>query len=74
MSNAAAELVITRTFDAPRALVWQAWTDPEHVKRWWGPQGFHNETCIADLRVGGGFRLAMRAEEALDRLAEALRA
>ncbi len=63
MNNAAAELVITRTFDAPRALVWLAWTDPEHVKQWWGPQGFHNETCKADLRVGGNFRLEMRAPD-----------
>jgi uncharacterized protein YndB with AHSA1/START domain len=58
-----AELLITRTFDAPRALVWRAWTDPEHVKQWWGPQGFHNETCAADLRVGGNFRLEMRAPD-----------
>lgn len=57
------ELTITRTFDAPRALVWQAWTDPEHVKQWWGPQGFHNETCTSDLKVGGRFSLAMRAPD-----------
>lgn len=63
MNDAAAELVITRTFDAPRALVWRAWTDPEHVKQWWGPQGFHNESCTADIRVGGKFRLEMRAPD-----------
>lgn len=57
------EIVIERTFDAPRALVWQAWTDPEHMKQWWGPQGFHNESCSADLRVGGKFRLEMRAPD-----------
>lgn len=57
------EIMISRIFDAPRALVWQAWTDPEHVKQWWGPQGFDNESCTADLRVGGSFSLAMRAPD-----------
>lgn len=57
------ELVITRTFDAPRALVWQAWTDPRHIMQWWGPAGFDNETCASDLRVGGRFQLAMRAPD-----------
>ena len=58
-----AELLITRTFDAPRALVWRAWTDPEHVRQWWGPAGFNNESCASDLRVGGNFRLEMRAPD-----------
>lgn len=57
------EVVITRTFDAPRRLVWQAWTDPQHIMRWWGPAGFNNETCESDLRVGGRFRLEMRAPD-----------
>ena len=57
------ELIITRTFDAPRALVWQAWTDPKHIMQWWGPAGFNNEACESDLRVGGRFRLAMRAPD-----------
>lgn len=57
------ELFITRIFDAPRALVWQAWTDPVHVMKWWGPAGFNNETCACDLRVGGRFRLDMRAPD-----------
>ena len=39
-TSAAQELVITRIFDAPRELMWKAWTDPECVKRWWGPTGF----------------------------------
>jgi len=39
------ELVITRTFDAPRELVWRAWTDPEHFMRWWGPEGFTSPSC-----------------------------
>jgi uncharacterized protein YndB with AHSA1/START domain len=57
------ELIITRTFNAPRALVWQAWTDPKHIMQWWGPAGFNNETCESDLRVGGRFQLAMRAPD-----------
>lgn len=57
------EIVISRTFDAPRALVWQAWTDPKHIMQWWGPAGFNNETCTSDLRVGGRFRLEMRAPD-----------
>ena len=47
------ELIIERIFDAPRALVWEAWTDPEQVQRWWGPQGFTTPFCTIDLRVGG---------------------
>lgn len=57
------ELTITRTFDAPRTLVWQAWTDPKHIMHWWGPAGFDNETCASDLRVGGRFQLEMRAPD-----------
>lgn len=57
------ELTITRTFDAPRALVWQAWTDPKHIMQWWGPAGFNNETCESDLRAGGRFNLKMRAPD-----------
>ncbi len=57
------EVVITRTFNAPRALVWLAWTDPKHIMQWWGPAGFNNETCKSDLRVGGRFQLEMRAPD-----------
>ncbi|MEQ1837369.1 MAG: SRPBCC domain-containing protein [Candidatus Nitrotoga sp.] len=47
------ELTITRTFDAPRALVWQAWTNPKHIEQWWGPNGFTGKSCTLDLRAGG---------------------
>jgi len=57
------ELVITRTFNAPRALVWQAWTDPEHIMQWWGPKGFNNSSCAMELRVGGSFHLNMCAPD-----------
>ncbi len=57
------ELVITRTFNAPRALVWKAWTEPQHIMQWRGPNGFSNSSCESDLRVGGAFHLDMRAPD-----------
>ncbi len=57
------ELVITHTFKAPRALVWQAWTDPKHITQWWGPKGFANSSCAIDLRAGGEFNLLMCAPD-----------
>lgn len=53
------EIVISRVFDAPRELVFKAWTDPRHIMAWWGPQGFENTECSLDLRVGGSFHLQM---------------
>ncbi|MDJ0740442.1 MAG: SRPBCC domain-containing protein [Gammaproteobacteria bacterium] len=61
--NAAAELTMTRLLDAPRELVWQAWTDPEHVQNWWGPHPCTNSDCVIELRVGGAFRLDMHAAD-----------
>jgi uncharacterized protein YndB with AHSA1/START domain len=57
------ELVITRVFDAPRELVFKAWTEPERLRRWWGPHGWTNPTCEVDLRPGGAWRIVMRAPE-----------
>jgi uncharacterized protein YndB with AHSA1/START domain len=57
------EIVISRSFDAPRTLVFKAWTDPRHVNAWWGPHGFDNTECEIDLRVGGIFRLQMRGPD-----------
>lgn len=54
-------LVITRNFNAPRALVFRAWTKPEHLVRWWGPSGFTLPFCETDFRVGGNYRYCMRA-------------
>lgn len=56
-------LEITRFFDAPRALVWQAWTDPQHLMRWWGPEHFTSPSCTLDLRVGGKFLFCMQAPD-----------
>jgi uncharacterized protein YndB with AHSA1/START domain len=55
------ELVITRVFDAPRELVFKAWTDPKHMARWWGPKGFTNPVCDLDVRPGGAIRIDMAA-------------
>jgi uncharacterized protein YndB with AHSA1/START domain len=48
-------MVVTRIFDAPRELVWKAWTDPKYVMQWWGPKGFTSPVCKMDFRVGGKF-------------------
>lgn len=55
------EIVITRTFDAPRAVVFKAWIDPKQLARWWGPKGFTNPVCEVDARVGGSWRIVMKA-------------
>jgi len=60
------EIVITRVFDAPRELVWQAWTDARHLARWWGPHQFTNPVCEVDLRPGGAIRIVMRGPEGVD--------
>lgn len=57
------ELVITRRFAAPRELVFAAWTEPHHVKQWWGPNGFTTTLCEIDLRPGGAFTIHMRAPD-----------
>lgn len=55
------EIVLTRVFDAPRELVWKAWTDPKQLARWWGPKGFTNPVCEVDARVGGAWHIVMRS-------------
>jgi uncharacterized protein YndB with AHSA1/START domain len=67
-ANAPSEnvLVITRVFEAPRELVWKAWTEPEMAKKWWGPQGFTCPFCTIDLRVGGTYLNCMRSPEGQD--------
>lgn len=52
-------IVIERIFDAPRELVWKAWTDPEMVKKWWGHEGFNAPSIKIDFRVGGKYVFAM---------------
>jgi uncharacterized protein YndB with AHSA1/START domain len=55
------QVLITRVFDAPRELVFRAWTDPEQVAQWFGPEQFDTprERVVIDLRVGGRFELTM---------------
>lgn len=55
------DLIITRVFEAPLELVWKAWTDPEHVVRWWGPDHFTSPSAKIDLREGGTSIVCMRA-------------
>jgi uncharacterized protein YndB with AHSA1/START domain len=50
------EIVMTRSFDAPRDLVFEAHTKPEHIKRWWGPRAFDMPVCEMDFRPGGDWR------------------
>lgn len=57
--STAHQIVITREFDAPRDLVWQAWTRPEHVAAWWGPRGFATRVETLELRPGGRWRYVM---------------
>jgi uncharacterized protein YndB with AHSA1/START domain len=56
-------IVISREFNAPRALVFEAFTDPKHLTQFWGPKGFTCPVCEVDLRVGGKFRVEMRAPD-----------
>jgi len=56
-------MVISRVFDAPRELVWKAWTDPQYVMQWWGPKGFSCPTCKIDFRVGGKFLISMKSPD-----------
>lgn len=53
------ELVLQREMPFARELVWKAMTDPEHVNRWWGPDGFRNEGVTMDFRVGGAWTFEM---------------
>jgi uncharacterized protein YndB with AHSA1/START domain len=52
-------LVLTRVFDAPRSLVFKAWTEPEHMANWFGPRGFKSTVLKQDLRPGGAYRIHM---------------
>ncbi len=60
------EIVITRLVDAPRELVFDAWTDPQHVGQWWGPNGFTTTTHSIDVRPGGQWRFVMHGPDGRD--------
>jgi len=57
------EVFIARLFDAPRELVWQAWTDPQHFMLWWGPKDYTCPFCEMDFRIGGKYLNCMRSPE-----------
>src|SRR5438477_4412797 len=60
------EIVMTRVFDAPRRLVFDAFSKPELLKRWFGPRGWSMTVCEIDLRVGGAFRFVLRSPDGKD--------
>jgi uncharacterized protein YndB with AHSA1/START domain len=60
------EIVITRLFDAPRRLVYEALTNPEHVPHWYGPRGWTLPVCQIDLRPGGAWRFVLRGPQGTD--------
>ncbi len=69
MAKAIRELTIVRTFDAPRERVWEAWTDAELVKKWWGPRGVTNPTCRWDAWQNGRINIVMLAGKELGPMA-----
>lgn len=60
------EIGSTRIFDAPRDLVWKAWTDPEHLGKWWGPNGFTTTTKKFELKPGGEWLFVMHGPDGTD--------
>jgi uncharacterized protein YndB with AHSA1/START domain len=60
------EIAMTRVFDAPRRLVFEACSRPEHVARWWGPRGSTLTVCEMDFRPGGAWRFVLRGEDGRD--------
>ena len=56
-------MVVTRVIDAPREIVWKAYTQPEYVQQWWGPKDFTSPSCRSDFRVGGTFLYCMRSPD-----------
>ena len=60
------EVLMTRVFDAPRALVWEVWTKPEHMMKWFAPNGFTMPFCEIDFRPGGVFKIVFRGPDGRD--------
>ena len=59
-------VTLTRVYDAPRELVWRAWTDPAHLAQWFGPRGFTSSVPELDVRVGGNLRIVMHGPDGND--------
>jgi uncharacterized protein YndB with AHSA1/START domain len=66
MANSDNEIVISRIFDAPRELVWEVWTEPNHVAKWWGPNGFTTTIHEMDVRPGGKWHHTMHGPDGKD--------
>ena len=64
--TASRELFISRVFNAPRELVWKVWTEPEHIKQWWGPNGFTNTIFQMDVKPGGVWDFIMHGPDGTD--------
>jgi uncharacterized protein YndB with AHSA1/START domain len=64
-SSKTRDLIVTRVFDAPIERIWKAWTDPEHIMRWWGPDGFTSPSAVIDFREGSTALVGMRSPEEL---------
>lgn len=60
------DFVISRVFDAPRDMVFRAWTEPKQLARWWGPKMFSAPTCEADVRPDGAYRIVMRSPDGVE--------
>ena len=65
-STADREIVLTRTFDAPRELVFDAWTDTKQIVQWWGPTGFTTTTDELEVKPGGVWRFVMHGPDGTD--------
>jgi uncharacterized protein YndB with AHSA1/START domain len=59
------ELTITRIFNAPRALVFKAWIQPQHLAQWWGPKGYTNPVVNLDVRPGGSLHIEMTGDDGI---------
>ncbi|WP_336516737.1 SRPBCC family protein [Pollutibacter soli] len=66
VNTADRELRISRELKAPIELVWEVWTDPAHLKNWWGPDGFTNTITKMDMRPGGEWDLVMHGPDGTD--------
>ena len=62
----ARSIIVSRTIDAPREVVFEAWTSPEHLAQWWGPNGFTTTTHAFDMRQGGIWRFVMHGPDGRD--------
>ena len=60
------EIKLSRVLNAPVDLVWEVWTDPDHLKNWWGPDGFTNTISALEIRNGGNFNLIMHGPDGTD--------